>query len=297
APWQSLLAVPAALAVLAGFWSYAHLAISMTARQRDEGRRAIAALPRLYTGKIPKRVLRRRPAALAGYELPLGLMGFPGVGWLFAGFPFTASILLMAGPAVAWAIIPVAFTPYGQGPLRPEGWKVELAWLPVSAVLSSAALYRAHARRRRLLDGPPPGGHRRRARTPRTRAEIRAHYRTRIGVAVGLIGLVLVSLPFVPAVAGVGGSSVRYSYQRFTKEITGQFLETPRGHVALFAWSDPQQSYPHDALKVAARDVRGFVIRASAVDSPAAYQLYDLERGGSVPLVVRGRGRGPTQMT
>jgi len=196
----------------------------------------------------------------------------------------------MAGPAVSWAIIPVAFSPYGQGPLRAEGWKVELVWLPLSALLSSAALYRAHARRRRLLDGPPPGGHRRRARTPRTRAEIRAHYRTRIGVAVGLIGLVLVSLPFVPAVAGVGGSSVQYSYQRFTKEITGQFLETPRGHVALFAWSDPQATYPHDALRVRATDVRGFVIRASAVDSPAAYQLYDLDRGGSVPLALRRRG-------
>src|SRR6184192_3409942 len=163
-PWEALVIVPTALAVLAGFWSYSLVAVSMTARQRDEGRRAIAALPGRYTGKIPKRVRRRSPAALAGYELPLGLMGFPGVGWLFAGFPFTASILLMAGPAVAWAIIPVAFTPYGQGPLRPEGWKVELAWLPVSALISSAALYRAHARRRRLFDGPPPGGHRQRVR-------------------------------------------------------------------------------------------------------------------------------------
>ena len=294
-PWEALVIVPTALAVLAGFWSYSRVAVSMTARQRDEGRRAIAALPGRYTGKIPKRVRRRSPAALAGYELPLGLMGFPGVGWLFAGFPFTASILLMAGPAVAWAIIPVAFTPYGQGPLRPEGWKVELAWLPVSALISSAALYRAHARRRRLLDGPPPGGHRRRARKALTRAEIRARYRARIGVATGVIALLLVSLPFVPAVAGVGGGSVRYSYQRFTKEITGQFLQTRRGHVALFAWSDPQQTYPRDALKVAARDVRNFVIRASAVDSPAAYQLYDLDRGGSVPLAVRRRA--PTQMT
>src|SRR3989440_6281092 len=294
-PWEALVTVPAALLVLAGFWSYAGTALSMTARQRDEGRRAIAALPGLYTGKIPRRVRRRSPAALAGYELPLGLMGFPGVGWLFAGFPFTASILLMAGPTVALAILPGAFSPVRPGPLRAEGWKVELVWLPLSALLSSATLYRAHARRRRLLDGPPPGGHRRRARRPRTRAEIRARYRTRIGVAVGLIGLVLVSLPFVPAVAGVGGGTVRYSYQRFTKEITGQFLETPRGHVALFAWSDPQQSYPHDALKVAARDVHGFVIRASAVDSPAAYQLYDLDRGGSVPLAVRRRA--PTQMT
>src|SRR5881398_1154319 len=285
-PWEALVIVPTALAVLAGFWSYSRVAVSMTARQRDEGRRAIAALPGRYTGKIPKRVRRRSPAALAGYELPLGLMGFPGVGWLFAGFPFTASILLMAGPAVAWAIIPVAFTPYGQGPLRPEGWKVELAWLPVSALISSAALYRAHARRRRLLDGPPPGGHSARVRRPRTRAEIRARYRTRIGVAVGVIGLLLVSLPFVPAVAGVGGSTVRYSYQRFTKEITGQFLETPRGHVALFAWSDPQEAFPHDALRIHAADLRGFVVRAAAVDSPAAYQLYDLDRGGAVPLAV-----------
>jgi hypothetical protein len=293
-PWEALVAVPAALGVLAGFWSYAGAALSMTALQRDEGRRAIAALPRLYTGKIPRRVRRRSPAALAGYELPLGLMGFPGVGWLFAGFPFTASILLMAGPAVAWAIVPVSFSPYGQGPLRAEGWKVELVWLPFSALISSAALYRAHARRRRLLDGPR-GGHRERVRRPRTRAEIRARYRTRIGVATGVIALLLVSLPFVPAVAGVGASSVRYSYQRFTKDITGQFLETPRGHVALFAWSDPQVTYPHDALKVHARDVRAFVIRASAVDSPAAYQLYDLDRGGSIPLVA-GR-RGPTQLT
>ena len=31
--------------------------------------------------------------------------------------------------------------------------------------------------------------------------------------ALGGIGLVLVSLPFVPAVAGIGGGSVRYSYE------------------------------------------------------------------------------------
>jgi hypothetical protein len=293
-PWAALVAVPAALAVLAGFWAYARLALALTVRQRDEGRRAIAALPVVYTGKIPNRVRRRSPAALAGYELPMGLMGFPGIGWLFAGFPFTASILLLAGPALTWAVIPVSFSPYGQGPLRMEGWKVELVWLPTMALISSLALYRAHARRRRLLDGKPPRGPllRRRART---RAELKARYRTRIGVATGVIGLVLVSLPFVPAVAGVGASSVRYSYQRFTKEITGQFLQTPGGNVALFAWDDPQATYPRDALRVHARDVSAFVVRAAAVDSPTAYQLYDLDRGGAIPLGVARRV--PTELT
>jgi hypothetical protein len=289
-PWQALVLVPAALVVLVGFWSYARLSLVLTADQRRVGKQAIAAAPGIYTGKIPNRVRRRSPAALAGYELPLGLMGFPGVGWLFAGFPFTASILLMVGPALAWAVIPIAFSPYANGPLRAEGWQVELVWLPFSALLSSALLYRAHARRRRLLDGGPPRG-----RPQRTRAQIRARHRTRISIAVGAIGLLLVSLPFVPAVAGVGASSVRYSYQRFAKEITGQFLTTPSGNVALFAWDDPQGAYPTDALRVHARDVRSFVIRAAAVDAPAAYQLYDLDHGGRIPLAV-GR-RSATELT
>ena len=290
-PWAAFVAVPAALLVFAGFWSYARTAFALAGEQLDAGKRALRAIPKLYTGKIPNRVRRRSPAALAGYELPLGLMGFPGVGWLFAGFPLTASVLLMAGPALTWAVIPVAFSPYSNGPLHAVGWKAELVWLPFSALLSSAALYRAHARRRRLLFGPPPGGH---ARRVRTREEIRRRYRTRIAVAAGTIALVLVSLPFVPAVAGVGGSTVHYSYQRFTKEISGQFLDTRGGHVALFAWGDPQQTYPHDALRVRARDVRAFVFRAAAVDSPAAYQLYDLDRGGSIALSTRSRT--PTQL-
>ena len=40
-------------------------------------------------------------AKLAAYELPMGVLGFPGVGWLFAGFPLQASVLLCAGPAFA----------------------------------------------------------------------------------------------------------------------------------------------------------------------------------------------------
>jgi hypothetical protein len=276
-PWQALVLVPAALAVLAGFSAFARAAWRLTERQRAEGREALAAAPVRYTGKIPKRVRRRSPAALAAYELPLGLMGFPGVGWLFAGFPFTASILLTAGPALAWAVIPIAFSPFGEGPLREIGWRVELGWLPASALVSSAALYRAHARRRALLDGPrPPRGRRR--LTP-------SSYRARVGFAAGAIALVLVSLPFLPAVAGIGSSAVRYSYEpRFTRDVTGQFLVTRRGPVKLFSWGDPQASYPSDALRLRSGDVRSLLVRAPQVDAPAAYQLYDLVRGGSAPL-------------
>ena len=283
-PWAALALVPAALVVLTGFWAYAAAAWQMNGRQFELSRRALAAMPSLYTGRIPRRVQRRSPAALAGYELPLGLLGFPGVGWLFAGFPFVASILLLAGPALAWAVVPIAFSPYADGPLRDIGWKAELVYLPASAILSAALLYRAHARRRSRLLGDPPGGGRLRLLRP-------GSYRTRVSVAAGTIALVLLSLPFVPALAGLGSSSVRYTYQpRLTSEVTGQFLSTPGGLVKLFSWSDPQNPYPADALRIHADHLGALVVRAAALDAPAAYTLFDLDRGGTVPLHVVASG-------
>ncbi len=278
-PWEAAVLMPAALAVLIGFWAYARAAWAMTAAQRAAGRAAIRTAPARYGGRIPRRVRRRSPAALAGYELPLALMGFPGVGWLFAGFPLAASILLMVGPAAAWAGVPLLFSPYG-GPLRSVGWKLEFVYLAVSAVVSAAFLYRAHARRRARLDGSPPRGRRRRT----------ASYRTRVGIAVGAIALLLVSLPFVPAVAGIGTSGVRYAYQTaLPPDVTGQFVRTPRGPVKLFAWGDPQTSYPSDALRVHATDVRSLMVRAAAVDNPKAYDVYDVDSGGSIHLAVAHR--------
>ncbi len=278
-PWSALVLVPAALAVLAGFGAFARAAWQGTSRQRELGRQALAALPSVYTGRIPARVRRRRPAAVAAYELPMGLLGFPGVGWLFAGFPLPATLLLLGGPAFAWAVLPIAFTPYGDGPLRGVGWKVELVYLPASALLSAAALYRAHRRRRmRLLSSPP------------RRRRGRGSYRLRVGVTAGVIALVLVSLPLVGVVTGSGGGSVRYTLEpRLTPEVTGQFLLTGRGPVKLFSWRDPQGSYPTDALRLHTRDVRALVARAAAVDAPSAYSLYDLDRNRSVPLAVRSR--------
>ena len=172
-------------------------------------------------------------------------------------------------------MIPVAFSPYGQGPLRDVGWKVELVWLPVMALLSSALLYRAHARRRARLEGRPPRG----GKTLRTSSG----YRARVSAALGGMALLLVAIPFVPALAGVGGSTARYSYEpRLTPEVTGQFVSTKRGPVKLFAWDGPQSTTPADALRIHARDVRSLLVRASALDAAKAYQLYDLDRGGSV---------------
>jgi hypothetical protein len=97
-------------------------------------------------------------------------------------------------------------------------------------------------------------------------------------------------------VAGVGSSTVRYSYEtRFERGVTGAFLTTGRGAVKLFSWRDPQDNYPPDALRLHAADVRSLLIRAAAVDSPGAYQLFDVTRGRRIALAVLGSSR--TELT
>ncbi len=274
-PWQALVLVPAALAVAVGFGSYARATWRGTEGYRAESRGRLRRAPSAYAGRIPKRVRRRRPTAVAAYEVPMGLLGFPGVGWLFAGYPLAGTALLLIGPAIAWAAVPLAFTPFSNGPLVQVGWQAELVWLPASTFISTVLLFRAHRRRRLRLLGSPP------------RRRGRRSYRTRVAVSIGAIGLLLVTLPFVPAVAGIGGSSVRYAYQTgFTREVTGQFVGTPRGTIKLFAWRDPQETFPADALRLRARDVLALRVRAAAVDAPGAYRLFDLD-GNSMALTVR----------
>ena len=151
-----------ALAVLVGFASYAISAWRMTAKQRLAGAKAIIEAPEVFTGRIPRRVRGRSPAAIAGYELPMALLGFPGIGWLFAGFSFTASVLLLAGPALTWAVIPIAFSPYGQGPAqhtRLEGRaRVDPADRPPldGPALPRAATQAPAARRHSAPNAAPP---------------------------------------------------------------------------------------------------------------------------------------------
>ena len=152
--------------------------------------RPSAARPGGVCRPDPEACAAPAPAAVAAYEVPMGLLGFPGVGWLFAGYPLVGTALLLVGPAIAWAAIPLAFTPFSNGPLVQVGWQAELVWLPASTLISTALLYRAHRRRRLRLLGTPP------------RRRGRRSYRTRVAVSIGAIALLLVTLPFVPAVAG-----------------------------------------------------------------------------------------------
>ena len=171
--------------------------------------------------------------------------------------------------------------PYGEVLYGGIGWGVELVWLPTDgAGFIGPALPGARPSAARSLTGKPP-----RDRTRRAGA-----YRTRVSVAIGRDRAAARSRSRRPALAGVGGSTVRYSYEPgSTPEATGQF----RG----------DEAWPGEALRLAgaagpvpARRASPPRPRSSAScpcaprpsTSPKAYQLFDLERGVPVPLVVRG---------
>ena len=50
-PWEAVVLMPAAFAVLIGFWGYARAAWAMTASQRAAGREAVRSAPARYSGK------------------------------------------------------------------------------------------------------------------------------------------------------------------------------------------------------------------------------------------------------
>ena len=156
-PWSALLLVPAAFAVLAGFGVYAR---ERLARRHGTaggcGSTIAARRPGRSRRPHPAPRSGRRPAALAGYELPMGLLGFPGVGWLFAGFPFPASVLLSCRPspdvgrdsARLLALSGRAADARSAGRSSSSGSRLH-------AHLSARALYRAHVAADECCSAPP----------------------------------------------------------------------------------------------------------------------------------------------
>ena len=269
----ALVLVPAALVVPAGFacrgtaWRDGERAAG-----RDDRRRARVSRPHPCSGAnfLPRKVAATAADACSGSRCRVALRRLP----------LQARSSLCAGPASPGRCADRVHAVRPGPPARGAGRSEPRA--PISALISGALLYRAHRRRRLRVLGPTP---------PRRKRGV-AIYRTRVGIAAGTLLLLLVSPPFVPAVAGIGDHGVRYTVQpTLPKAVTGQFLVTPHGPVKLFSWQDPQATYPTDALRVHARDVTSLVSRAAALDETSAYKLFDLATNRSIPLAVHARAK------
>lgn len=150
----SLLMVAGAL-VTVGFAAYALEVYLDTAPYRSEAVVAAQALPGRYAGHIHRRVRQRGLVTTLLIEFAGGLAGFPGAGWLYTGRALQGTLLLIAGPGLAWAWIPAVFTPYG-GFLSHYGVAVLFVYLPLSAAISATVLGVVHGRQLRRGVRPKP---------------------------------------------------------------------------------------------------------------------------------------------
>ncbi len=96
------------------------------------GRESIAA----YSGPLPPRVRKIPLPFLFAMEFFGALFGFPGLGWLYAGQALLGVFLMCAGPATAWALIPLLISPFADTVFQPYGIAVLFVWLGGTAGLS-----------------------------------------------------------------------------------------------------------------------------------------------------------------
>ncbi|MEO1960532.1 MAG: hypothetical protein ABGW82_06115, partial [Paracoccus sp. (in: a-proteobacteria)] len=79
--------------------------------------------------------------------------GFPGLGWILSGRALIGVPLIFAGPALAWAVLPLILSPYGPV-ARPDTLFIIIqGYLIVSATLSVLTLWACIRSERSLRPG------------------------------------------------------------------------------------------------------------------------------------------------
>lgn len=86
-----------------------------------------------------------------GYYLAVeaigAIVGFPGLGWIMSGQALPGVPMALAGPAIAWAAVPIMMSPYGNGPLVSLGILAPILYLTLSTLLSVGLLWLTLLRR------------------------------------------------------------------------------------------------------------------------------------------------------
>lgn len=93
-----------------------------------------------YSGPLPERVQKIPTPFILAMEAVGALLGFPGLGWLYAGQALPGIGLLCLAPAVAWALIPLLISPFAATPFQPYGITLLFMWLGGTGALSTLAL-------------------------------------------------------------------------------------------------------------------------------------------------------------
>lgn len=231
--------------------------------------------PSRVSGPMPSRLRQIPIAYLLGMEFAGGLFGWPGIGWLYAGQAIPAIFLMLAGPAVTWALLPMLFSPFTGTVFSRWGWPTLLVWLPVSALLSSSLLWLSLHRHRRSGKSRPMARQR------------RIPYATLAGFA--LVLLALITIPLTPLVMGIPAhTNPQPVLAGLPDRATGAYLEVGGGPspglIKLFAWNFPLDEFPSESPTLNPQQLAGLLVSQKGLDAPAQYRLFHLEDGAAIPL-------------
>ncbi len=107
---------------------------------RIEGWRATISALKLHDRAAPvwRRHVSRRHILLP--EVIGAIFGFPGLGWIMSGRSIIGVPLMFGGPVIAWAVMPMLTSPYGDARLPHLDFLALEIYLGASAVVSSAIL-------------------------------------------------------------------------------------------------------------------------------------------------------------
>jgi hypothetical protein len=132
------------LAFGAGLWK-------ATVDYRYDWSQSIAHLPDRYNN--PRRQFRYPLPFYLLVEAISAMAGFPGLGWLLSGRALPGVPMMMAGPIIAWAALPMLMDPYGTGPLKTVGFISIFFYLCITTLLSLITLGLTLIRTRKHVEG------------------------------------------------------------------------------------------------------------------------------------------------
>lgn len=309
--WGPTLLTLAALPVLVGFSAFGLGVLRATRAYRADVAEEWRSTPRRINGPMPERLKRVPARYVVGMEFWLGLFGFPGAGWLFAGQALPGVALLIIGPGIAWAALPALFSPVADTVFSDWGWQVALVWLAASSTLSSAllALYIWRSRAAERVSRGGKGGGERRAEpaiaepvivvesvaapavaSKPTVPNVWSHIPRRLIIGAIFVFTVLFSIPVLPWLLGIpAGAEQQPLVAQLPDGARGTYLEMSDngtdGLLKLYTWSVAQQDLPSESPRVNPAQVDSVFIVQKGLDEPDKYMLF---RDGSldpIPVV------------
>jgi cytochrome c oxidase cbb3-type subunit 1 len=279
----------AAIPLLLGFLAFARLVFSASRDYRRAMVQHWRGGPARFAGPIPDRIRRIPAGYVLGMEAVGGLFGWPGVGWLYSGQALPGIAMLMAGPAVAWALLPMLFSPFTNTILSQWNWHVLLVWLPASSALSTLFLgIQLHRMRSpNKEDGQPEEGEMKKVRQPER--PVRRKIPRGLILGTGFVLAALISVPIIPLMAGVPEHSAKQPVSgELPDRASGAYLEyhdgQTTGRVKLFPWSYPLEEMPEESPAIAPQNLTGIFIQQKGLADAESYHLFHLEDGDSIPL-------------